>query len=282
MAIAQELKNQMPFYLQRQTFTIDSFQENCEVDTVPNLQYVEFNNMNQSLNGPSGSHPKWYLSKNGFTVFFRYRYTQQMGMRGVLTKMHTSNPSLRAYGSWIVGKEIGWWMYGVRSGNPYYSGITVPAGIENVWHTCLISVTGRDVSNWDIYIDGNSKPKTIQSNGLETGNVNDWNAKPSGEFLIGNSYLNQTLNGDVDDVWIWNKILTPCEFDLLTNKSIHINKQFIDISQIPSLQQDVIISLPMEDCDGVHTSMPYHPSGVHPTRRNFDLVNMTCANFKNN
>ncbi len=110
-----------------------------------------------------------------------------------------------------INGNIGKVGFGGRDGTSTYHssgyGINPPLVNDGQWH-CLVGTAGNNL--WSIYVDGNRTSATAGStNPLVLSN----NTEP---FTIGWHTNNNTplwFDGDIDDVRIYNRVLTECEID---------------------------------------------------------------------
>lgn len=99
-----------------------------------------------------------------------------------------------------------------------YSTNTNPLNNNNLWHNIVVTYNNTNVSSINIYLDGiqiqTSNFNLVNLNTLDTLNTN---------LLFGKAIVqyasNFYFNGKIDDIGIWNRVLTPIEVSQLYSQN---------------------------------------------------------------
>ena len=173
-------------------------------DGNPNCAY-QFNNVNNEfLKYPD---PTFLdnLPANNLSISFWYKSNDLLGSYGSFISRDDQQYCNSSFGEWSIGYVNNVLAFGVNNGQTYHY------GVENSnWEH--IVVTSSNTSN-QIFVNGVLMPDDV--NGIYTPSCPILN---QGDLFIGRLY-----NGLIDDIIIYNRILSPAEANELFNLSVCCN-----------------------------------------------------------
>lgn len=253
MANKKEIQSGVNKMVKYESFTPNSPSNlSCRGEYITNTNYLHLDE-GESVTFPDN--PAFLnFASTGFSVSFNYNYQNlnDFAVRTLLSKGAEGDPG--EYTGWsfyIINDEI-FFQIMVENVN---STVSIPAQSPNSWHNLSVVVSGRDVSQWQFYVDGKKEVQTNHSNGLEDNTVAAWTGNTTSLLTINDTFLPTAVqyNDKIDNIYIWTrKTLTKCHTRLLGDK-LRNNKM---LNETATLNADLFNGMSFQlnfdqDCAGL-------------------------------
>lgn len=149
---------------------------------------------------------------NSFSISAWFYKNSITGPLGIFTKQNTTAGQFTGYGIAILNNNLTP-SFGLQSNTSNLANITAPAVSAGAWHHIVGTYDGSSsASGLKMYVDGVLQSSTITSDTLTSSIVNT--VAPQ---ISGRNGANQLSAGSIDDVRLYNRVLTSDEAKALYN-----------------------------------------------------------------